>query len=242
MITAADLIQASLEQLGVYSPGETVSAADMARGLWTLNGMLDAWSIETLLCYAILEQSGVLVPGDASYTIGTGGQFNMVRPQSIIEGFGAAYLQDTLGNNFPVNVIQQDKWNAIGNRVTTTSQIPDTLFYDPQFPLGIINIFPVPLLNYTLYWDSYLQLTQFASLSAQMSFPPGYQDMIQHNLTVRMKPFFKDGQLDPIIIELARETKGAVKRANISPVEAVYENEIVARGAGSYNIYRDARS
>ncbi|MDE2439731.1 MAG: hypothetical protein KGP14_01810 [Betaproteobacteria bacterium] len=241
MTTARDLIQASLEQLGVYSSGETVSDADIERGLWVLNGMLDAWSIESLMCFAILEQSGALVPGKTAYTIGTGGNFNMSRPQDIIEGYGAAYLQDALGNNFPVNVVQKDQWNGIGNR-TTTSNIPDTLFYDSQMPLGIINIFPTPLLNYTLFWDSYTPLTQFANLSTVMNFPPGYQDAIQFNLTVRMKPYFNGAQLDPDIKELARETKGNIKRANIKPVEAVYANEIVAKGAGSYNIYRDNRS
>jgi hypothetical protein len=42
-----------------------------------------------------------------------------------------------------MEVVPRDKWNQIGNRSSTiTSQIPSVLFYDPQFPLGVINVFP----------------------------------------------------------------------------------------------------
>ena len=238
MTTARDLIQASLEQLGVYAPGETVSDADMERGLWVLNGMLDSWSNESLACFATLEQSTPLVVNKTAYTVGPGGDINGTRPLKILD---TAYLQDVLGNNFEVRVVEQDVWNSIANR-TTTSDVPDTLFYDPQYPLGIVNIFPVPSLDYTLHFDSDMQLSQFPNLSAVMTLPPGYQDALQHNLTVRLKPFFKAGQLDPIIAELASETKGIIKRTNIKPVVAIYDNEIVARGTGNYNIYNDSRT
>lgn len=240
MTTALDLISDSLSQARIYAPGETVSAADSSLCLRLLNRMLDSWSNETLTCYAILEQSAPLVVGKTQYSIGTTGvpDINATRPLRIIEGPGAAYLQDGLGNNFPVEVVPQDRWNLIGNRMVT-SQIPDTLFYDPQFPLGLINIFPTPSITYTLFWDSYMQLTQFANLMSVLSLPPGYEDAIVNNLTIRLKPHFKGAQIDPIIIELASQTKAAIKRTNIRPIEAVYDGEIVARGTGTYNIYRD---
>ncbi|GAC1664554.1 MAG: hypothetical protein PVS3B2_00340 [Candidatus Dormibacteraceae bacterium] len=240
MTTAMDLIQASLEELRVYAPGETVRAADSARALWALNGMMDSWSNDTLACFAILEQSGVLQPGVPSYTVGTGGVFNVQRPIAVLTGTGAAYLQDTLGNNYPVEVVEQDVWNTIGNR-TTTSQIPDTMFFDPQFPLAVVNVYPTPSIAYTLFWDSRLPLPDFLTLQTALSLPPGYQDAIQHNLTVRLKPFFKGAQLDPIIAELARETRAAIKRTNIKMSPATFDPEIVARAAGTYNIYRDGR-
>lgn len=241
MTTAADLIQEALEELQVYAPGQPISSADAARGLSQLNAMIDSWNIEPLACYAVQEQSVVLVPGKSSYTIGTGGDINLPRPQDIITGFGAAYIQDTLGNNFSVEVIQKDRWNTIGNR-TTSSQIPDTLFYDPQYPLGIINIFPTPLLSYTVFFDSTLPQQSFSTLQTVLNAPPGYKDAIQKNLTVRLKPFFKVGPIDPYIMEQARLLLGNVKRSNIKPVESIYEKEIVAKGAGSYNIYRDSNN
>ena len=238
MSTAQDLIQAALEELGVYATGEVVTAADFNRGLWVLNGMLDSWSNESLFCYAIQETSFPLVVGQAAYTLGPGGQINAPRPLRVITGPGAAYIQDSNNNNYPVNVIPRDTWNQIGLR-TNTSNIPDTMFFDPQFPLAIINIFPVPLLSYTMFFDAYLQLVDFATLTQVLSLPPGYQDAIQHNLAIRLQPFFKDAQINPIIAELASQTKAAVKRTNIRSNVAGYDSEIVSRATPTYNIYRD---
>lgn len=242
MTTALDLISDSLYELRVYAPGETVSAADTALALRILNRMLDQWSNESLACYAISEQSVALTIGKSQYSIGTTGtpDITATRPLKLVEGYGAAYIQDTQGNNFPVAVVTQEIWNTIGNRAVT-SQIPDTLFYDPQFPLGLLNVFPTPSISYTLFWDSHLPFTQFAALTAVVSLPPGYEEALLHNLSVRLKPNWKKAALDPAIAELARSSLANIKRTNLRPVQAAYDSEIVARGTGSYNIYRDGR-
>jgi hypothetical protein len=238
MSTALDVIQAALEELGVYASGETITDADAARGLWVLNGMLDSWSNESLFCYSITEVTFPLVVGQQRYSIGTGGQINAQRPLRLIDGPGAAYITDYNQNIYPVSVVPQDVWNQIGLR-SNTSDIPDTLFYDPQIPLGYINIFPVPLISYNLTFDSYTQLYDMPYLQAPIIFPSGYQDAIQHNLAIRLKPFFKDAQIDPIIIELASQTKAAIKRNNYRPNTAVFDPELISRATPTYNIYRD---
>lgn len=239
MATAQSLIQTALELLGVYAPGETMSAADSARGLQVLNAMMDEWSNESLFCYAILEQSCPLVVGQSQYTVGPGGNVNGPRPLKIIEGPVAAYIMDVNNNRYPVAVIPQDRWNMIG-LLTNTSNIPDTMFYDPQYPLGIINLFPTPNESNTLYFDSYLQLSDFANLTTAMSLPRGYESAIYHNLALHLKPFFKDAQIDPLIIQLASNAKAAVKRTNIRENIANFDAEIVSRAAPTYNIYRDS--
>lgn len=239
MATAQDLIQAAFEELGVYAPGETLTAADAARGLWALNGMLDSWSNESLFCYAIQEFTVPLQVGQNQYTIGPGGQVNGVRPLRAITGPGAAYVMDSNQCRYPVDVIERDQWNQIG-LLTTNSQIPTRMFYDPQFPLAILNVFPTPAADYNLYFDAYLQLSDFANLTTPMQLPPGYQDAIQHNLAIRLQPYFQRAQLSPVIVELASTTKAAVKRTNLKVSPALYDNAIVSRATPTYNIFRDS--
>ena len=238
MATAIDAITDALRKMQVYSPGEPISDADAEQMLTIANDMLDSWSSESLTCFAILEQSAPLQVNVSQYSIGPGGVFNMTRPIRLIDGPGAAYLMDTSSNRYPVAVVPQDKWNLIGN-LAVNSNIPDTLFYDPQFPLGIINVWPTPNTTYTLYWDSYLQLTEFPNLSSTLSFPPGYKKAIQDCLSVEAWPYFFKEPVPQILIELASKSKGNIKRANIRPVEAVYDPELVARG-GTWNIYTDS--
>src|ERR1019366_4339390 len=113
--TAQHLITLALNKIKVYAPGEPISGADLAQSFSTLNEMLDMWSNWTLACFAILEQSAPLVPGQASYTIGVGGQFNMARPLRLIEGPGAAYTIDPNGNKYGIKVVPRDRWNMIAN-------------------------------------------------------------------------------------------------------------------------------
>lgn len=245
MTTALDVITDALQLLMVYAAGETVSDADAERGLSVLIDMLDDWSNQSLACYAILEQSAPLVPGKASYTIGTSGgaDINQTRPLKILDTPGSAYVQDANGNNYQVTVVSRDRWNLIGNRSSVvTSNFPDTLFYDPQFPLGVINLTPFPTINYTLFWDSNAQLADPSVLSSTFSFPPGYKRAITTNLAICLKPYFKTAQIDPGIVVEAARTFGNIKRTNMRPVVARVDPELVSRAGPTYNIYTDGRS
>jgi hypothetical protein len=238
MTTARDLIQSAFEELKLYAPGETIADADAARGFAQLNSMLDSWSNESLTCYANLEQTFTLIPGISVYTLGPGGTGASVRPLSVRTGFGAAYIQDSNGNNYPVDVVEQPAWNLIGTR-TVSSNIPDTMFYDPQFPLGIINIFPTPNIGYPIFFDSRLQLVDFVSLSTAMSLPPGYVEAFSRNLAIALEPFYEDANLSPRTVALASRALGNIKRTNMKKVVARFDPEIVSRAKGSYNIYTD---
>ena len=237
--TALDLITDALLGMGVYAPGEPITAADSSFCLQRLNTMIDSWSNEALMTFAILEQSGTLIPGQWQYTIGTGGNFNMTRPLRILASPGSCYVQDSNGNRYNLEVVPRDRWNLIGNIAQVTANFPNTLFYDPQYPLGVINVYPIPNVGWTLYFDSYLQLTEFATLATAMSLPPGYQAAIQDNLTVELWRFFKpDGaQIPPSTMAIAARSKGNVKRTNTRENLANYDSELVSRANGSYNIY-----
>lgn len=238
--TALDLITDSLQLLQVYAPGEIISDADAERMLDCLNSMLDNWSNLTLACFSILEQSLVLVGGQQQYTVGPGGYVNGPRPLKILDGPGTAYVQDFNGNNYDVTVVARDQWNLYGNRSELiTSDFPDTLFYDPQFPLGIINLMPVPTINYTLFFDSYSQLAELSDLNTALSLPPGYKRAIVTNLAVSAKPYFKTTQIDPLVVQEAMRTFGDIKRTNMRPNVAIMEPELVSKAQISYNPYTD---
>ena len=240
-VTAGTMFSDSLELLGVYDPGEPLTAADAQRCMNTSRQMLDSWSNESLTCYAILEQSAPLVPGQQSYTIGPGGNFNMTRPLRIIGAPGSVYVQDSNGNNYGVNVVSRAQWNMIGNRDASvvTSNFPDTLFYDPQFPLGVMNFNPTPSSSYTAFWDSYLQLVDFTSLSDPLNLPPGYELAIVTNLALMLKPFYLDAQLDPAVVAQASASKANIKRTNTRRQVSIYDQAIVSRTGVSWNVYTD---
>src|SRR6185369_17384585 len=100
MPTAEKIIQDSVEQIGQYSPGETITAADANRALIVLNNMLSQWSTENLACFHFLEQSIPLANNQANYTIGPGGDVDGVRPIMLTQ----VWLQDSNGNKYNVAI------------------------------------------------------------------------------------------------------------------------------------------
>lgn len=241
MPTARDVIQDSFELLGIYPPGNSMSTADALRGLSTLNDMLDVWSNESLACFDWVTMTFTLIPGQYQYTVGAGGNIDQTRPLRVSDAPGSAYLLDTNLNRYLMDVVDQLTWN-IQTTAVANSDLPNILFYDPQFPLGIINVWPTPSIGYTCSFLSYRQLGDFASLDALFSLPPGYKRMITTNLCLSLKPYFTGAQIDPLIMKEASETKASVKRNNIRTQIAVFDPELVSRGNSVYNIYSDRGS
>jgi hypothetical protein len=242
--TLGDLLQSSLEKIGVYGVGQPINAADAARGLSVFNRMMDNWSTQNLACFANAVQSAVLTPGKYQYTIGLSGgaDIALTRPLEILDGYGSAFVTDVNGFRYEVNVVQQDKWNQIATVGSVNAQIPDTLFYDPQFPLGVINLYGTPLLGYTLSWMSRLKLAEAANLSTTISLPEGYEAAIENNLALWIAPYFKSANVSDDLKAHAMSTFADVKRKNIRPIVAEFDSEIVSRGTPTYNIYNDSNS
>jgi len=238
MTTALDLIQDSLEMLGVYGPGDTISAADLDRSLTALNDMIDSWSNESMTCFAWQQLSFALQPNITQYTCGTGGSISTIRPLRVSDAAGSAYLLDANNNKYPMDVLGQLAFN-LRTTAAVSSNLPDTLFYDPQFPLGIVNIWPTPCQVYQCYFYSYLQLGDFPTPETNVLLPPGYNLAIKTNLAIALKPYFTAAQLDPIVVSRAAESKGNVKRNNNRTQRSVFDPEIIARGQSTYNIRSD---
>lgn len=244
MSTALQLLTDSVQKIGVYAPGEPLTSADSTLCLSRLTMMLDQWSNQSLASYANTEQNFTLVPGQYRYTIGTSGgaDINQARPLRILDSPGTAYVVDTNGNRYNLEVVTQDRWNLIWNITQVSSDYPNSLFYDPQFPLGIINLYPVPTIGWTLYFDSRIQFTDPSTLTTQITLPPGYEAAITDNLAIELWPYFKqDGSAPPpYLLALASRSLGWVKRTNTKPTYLNYDPEIVSRGNGVYNVYSDS--
>ena len=243
MTTFAQVITRAGKAIRYLGRTEVLSAQDANDGLTCFNAMLDSWSNERLLSFVVLERSFTLTVNKSQYTIGTNGtpDISTTRPLDILQ----AYVQDSGGNNFLMNIKTRDWWNQIGNRgATVTSQIPTDLFYDPQYPNGVINIFPIPLIAYTVYYDSTQNQVDGSNLTDSISMPLGYEQAYVLNLALEMISQGFPAMLNPtemaVLVKNAADAKANIKRTNIKDVIANYDAAIVSRSYASYNIYRDS--
>lgn len=237
MTTVSQILTRAGQALGYKGRQETLSAADANDALASFNAMLDSWSGEGLAAFANQSITKVLTIGTQSYTIGSGGVINTTRPDNILQ----AGILTSNNLHLPMRVVPQDVWNEIV-LLSNTSQIPTTLFYDPQYPLGIINIFPVPMLAYTLELTVLLQQSTFSSLPMSISSPPGYERAYILNLALEMItagfPCMLPDKEYVRLVENASEAKANIKRKNIKPNYAEYDDALIGQGS-PYNVFTD---
>ncbi len=238
MPTAADLIRASLREIGVLAAGEAGSGDDLTDGLDTFNRMLDQWAAERLMIYTTTRTTWTIVANDGQYTVGTGADVSVVRPAFVSQ----VNFIDTSTNPDTEYTLQrhtEDSWAAVRLKAQT-SKFPTSYYYNPTFANGTLDLWPVPTasgLTGALYAPQ--QIAQLAALTTSVSLPPGYGEAIVKNLALKMLPSY-ERQPNPILVEQAKLAIGIVKRVNKRLSDASLDAAALignSQGRNSYSIY-----
>lgn len=222
MAIVLDLIQDALKQIGALAIGETVSAEEAQDALNVLNAMLDVWRTESMMVYTIQENVFPLVSGQGVYTLGTGGNFNMPRPDRIVD----AYARDTAGNDYKLYVTtDSQQYSDIISKYTTAS-IPTIIYDNGNFPLKDLSFWPVPSdPSYSAVLWTWGVLNEFSSVNETVTLPPGYKWALQTNLAYLLCPRY--GVTNTAEIEKqAVLSKGQIKRFNTVVPEMVFPKDL----------------
>lgn len=226
MATAADIIKRSLRLINALAAGETPDATQQADCLEALNAMIDAWRNESLMVYALQDES-FAVNGAASYTIGSGGTFNTTRPVKI----ESAFIRHS-GVDYPVAIAGADAWFGIADK-TTASDYPDWLYYEPSMSLGKIFLYPIPSAG-TLHLITWVPIAEL-SASTTITLPPGYREALTYQLAMRLGPEY--GRAVPVeVAAVGKAAKKDIKRVNfrVPHMETGFD-----RGS-RYNVFADS--
>lgn len=235
-MTMRTLIRDAMQEIGAIATGEALAAADADAGLTRANSMLKLWQIERLTIFQVVRTAFAVTANQATYTIGPAASSPnwtlAVRPQWIDH---AAITVGTGESSYevPLEMLDDVGWNLIGWPLLT-STLPTKATYTPTVPLGTFELWPIPSVDpgdVVLYVPTPLDAA--ASLDTDYILAPGYEEAIRYNLAVRLAPIF-GRQLDPLIVQLAINAKGQVKRANeVAHVLGV--DAALLGGGGTFN-------
>ena len=235
MATGTDLIVRGLTMIGEKALGASLSATEQTHWLAVFNAMLDSLSLDRLMVYQLLQESKALSASVGSYTIGSGGAWDTTRPNKIVD---PCFVRDSNGQDYPVELIDAAQYGLLVKK-TLESTYPEYLFYDHAYAssLGTIYLYPEPAATgYTLYINSWKQLTRLSTIGDTVTLPPGYEEMLTAQFAIRAAA----GQV-PVSAELARiarDSKAAVARLNApSPV---LQMDAGVSGRRRWNINTDA--
>lgn len=211
------MIDRAMRLIAQISPGVTSTTSEYATGLEALNAMLDSWRNERLMVWSILDEPLTLVSGQSSYTVGSGGDLNTNRPVRI----ESAYLVDSGNVSYQVNILNAEEYAAIALK-SSTSTLPNYIYYDPDMASGHLWVYPVPSAAYTLHVLTWTPMQSFTTKETTAYLAPGWERCIAYNLAIEIAPEFEK-QPSPLVMKIAQEAKSQIKRINMTPVKMYTE-------------------
>ena len=158
MATVLDIVTRALNRSGILTKTETPTNDEAQDGLNALNDLLESWGNSTSLTFSRVTESFALTDSVASYTIGSGGDFDTTRPLKIVQ---AHVRQSNIDYN--LDIVSDEIYQSIIYKSNVS--IPYILNYTNEFPLGTINLYPEPPSGYTLFITSEKPLTSYTALT-----------------------------------------------------------------------------
>lgn len=235
-----DLAAAAMRCAGVLASGETPSSDELADAQTIANQMLEGWGAENLNIFTLTRSPLFnFVAGTQSYTLGTGGVFNMARPARIeyvsyIYNANPAFPLETR-----IKMYSDEEWAAIPIK-NVQNVLPEGVYDDGGFPLRTLSYWPVPNdSSVQTLIGSWTALNQFTDLTTDITFPPGYIDAIKYELAIRIAAEWP-GKLDAAIPVLAAKAISRIKSLNASPVKTTID-PLFSTGDGAHYDWRTDR-
>ena len=243
--TVARVIYTAYRIAGILpDAGTTQNAEELQDGFETLNSMLDAWNAQRLMIYTISRYLFQLVAGQQVYQIGPGAaDWDFPRPPRI----EVASCVITSEPNYPLEqaiaCLTYQQWQTLPSK-QTQSPIPQSYYYDQQFPIGNVYFYPVPTAQdsgtnqVALYvWNT---IPAFQTTDQQVSFPFAYLKLIQYSLAIELAARFPLRQnLSPIAVKMAAEAMQTVKSLNTAVVISKLDPAVVSSTGALYNYLSD---
>lgn len=219
MATVGDAITDALTRLGVIGESETPASGDLAKGFSVLTSLTDSWGAERLIIPYIKRTTATIVASQASYTVGTSGNVNIVRPVFITDIAILDTSQDP-DLEIPLRNLTDDDYAAIQQKALT-STLPTAAYYNPTYASSHGTLIPWPIpTSSTLSWVLYhpVAVAQFSATSATMTLPPGYYEFVVTNLAYKLCSIYGvPAEVRQAMREEALAAKAVVKAANFRP-------------------------
>jgi len=171
--TAADIISRAFGKIGIDDP----TTAQKATALEELNDMISLWGADFMVP-AVTSESFTMTQGQAEYTIGSGSDFDTVRPISV----HSCYLRNSDGYDYPIHVMSSEDYNGLVSK--DLEGRPTELYFLPEVTEAKI-IFNKEIDEaYDAHFEFWKNFTEFALSTTGVTLPPEYRKALIYNLAV----------------------------------------------------------
>ena len=239
-MTVRDLLEKSFRTIHVLGVGESMATDEAADALDVLNGVLEQANIDKLMGSYQTDLLIPLVANQGSYTIGPSTSSPNViatRPVEILNGFSRRGTID-----LPLFIGSKQDYNQITKKDLGIAGWEMMVYYEAQFPKGVLYVYPVPLDTLTtIYLTVMTAIAPFSTLDDTVSMPPGYRVWLQYKTAMRLAPEYGMTFTTDMLSNLL-DAESALKRNNIKPMPVARTglSDLSKISSGAYNIYSDS--
>lgn len=213
----------------------------MTLGFRVGNILTDSWGAERLTIPYIKRTTETLTANQTSFTVGTSGDINIVRPV-FITNIGYVDTSQDPDLEIPLRMITDDEYAAI-NFKTLTSTLPALAYYNPTYASSQGTLYPWPIpTSTTLLWAIYhpVAVPEWSATTSTLTIPPGYYRFIATNLAAELIPYFVSvpEEVARRVEIQAREAKAVIKVANWRPSDLGFDPGCLTGGTSHLSYAR----
>jgi len=227
-MTWLDLLTTALRRIGVKGAGEVLTADESSDALASLNEMLDEKEADRLAIYTVTRTTWTITASD-----GSGGDIDIAWPW-YVDRVGYIETDDDPDSETELQELSEDAYRNVRQKAQTSTN-PDSWYYNPTYPLGALDLFPIPTsssLSGVIYHPT--AITQVSSLSGTVQFPPGYRAWVTNELALRLAPEY-DRQPSPLLLRMTMEARDKVKRRNLRMSDLQCDAAVLGSAGGWFD-------
>jgi len=214
-VTVTDLISDSLREIGVLAGGQPLAAEDSQFAVVRLNQLFDNYNAMKEASYVERFDTFTFISSQQDYTLGPAASspdFALVnaRPDAILT---ANVILNTVTPSVrqPINIRDYQWWASVSVR-SVTSTFPTDLYYEPDWPLGILHFWPNPTATYGLELVTSNTFAQVV-IGDTLNMPSGYQAAVMLTLAEDLAPAF-GRPVNALTSTKAREARARIFSVN----------------------------
>jgi hypothetical protein len=239
---ASDLIYAAFRISGILkNAGRNfpLTGTNYAEGLTILQNMMDEWATERLTIYTVQMYTVALAAGQGGavpYTIGPGGQFDLPWP-SRIERASVQLISENAAApiELEMSILTLYGWQNIPQK-NIQSAFPLWLYYDGEFPLGNVYVWPIPTQINNLILYLWQVLSQPATLATELFLPFGYTNALEYCLAREFAIRWPErASMSQDAMMRAMETRDKIRALNVPILDLACDQALVNYGQGTWN-------
>lgn len=210
-----DLLSAAARLAGILASGDTLQGNMPSEMLTIAQDMMDEWQADGLKIFTVQISTFPLTIGQQTYTLGTGGNFNITRPARIERaGMLLTGSNPVQPPEIPISVLDDDGWANIRVK-NVQGNYPLNVYPDYAFPLMTLYFYQIPGLACSVVLYTWQPLLTFPDLNTtDVTFPPAYARAIKYNLAIAFAAEYKTPP-DQLVLAIAQESLAKLKEINL---------------------------